>query len=588
MTIGGSVLVAGGIARPRSRRIGGSVRVAGELLSTGTGTRRRTVAVHQDGTPYTSGWMPDAVQASITWEPSQEERWQLRVPVDQASALLGAPNDTDDWGIAEPFREVQLWRGNRLLCWGPAISHRVSGDVLEVEGAGAGWYMNRKVGPGARPNLLDTDDTDPLGGWWLFNTGAGFTAGPLVAQATVEEASAPTTGWTGPTMRFTSTLAAGPTDDFIDPVAVRFVRINAAAYAHTVTFSAWRWFESFTRPNLRKSGLGLAILDTDWTNLYSDVRWAAWENLSEQRTATPERARVTLEVPASGVDLIVACIITVPRGITHLWRADLDWDGGLEFSGEDQADIAFKVADHCNGNTDSPYTFATKHPLWPDAGGTIGKSDVNVDTYCPRTGVNRDRRVLFPSNTTGKSALADLANLADGLEWGYAYTATTRTFTTQSPKMGTYRGTCPLRLTPAGATMGNVRWAVQGDQGRNVIHAITAGESRATGSATDTSDFADALTLDEVLTAPADIADDDLADWAEQRRQAVRRPVTVTCTIPADPYWTDRGLSAGDRVPVTVIRGDLRAVGVMRVQRLTLTALDRLELTLVPWPGGAT
>ena len=88
-------------------------------------------------------------------------------------------------------------------------------------------------------------------------------------------------------MRFTSTLADGPGDDFTDPVAVRFVRINAAAYAHTVTFSAWRWFEPFTRPNLRRSGLGLAILDTDWTDLYTDARWATWENLAEQRSATP-------------------------------------------------------------------------------------------------------------------------------------------------------------------------------------------------------------------------------------------------------------------------------------------------------------
>ena len=549
--------------------------------------RRRTVVTHQSGTPYARGWLPDAVQASITWEPSQEERWSLRVPLDQAHALLGVGNDTDDWGIEEPFREVQLWRGDQLLTWGPAISQRVAGDVLEVEGAGAGWYMNRKIGPGARPNLLEIDDTDPLDGWSLFTSNAGFTTGALAPDTNIDQSTAPTTGWPGATMRFTSTLADGPGDDFTDPVAVRFVRINAAAYAHTVTFSAWRWFESFTRPNLRRSGLGLAILDTDWTDLYTDARWATWENLAEQRSATPERARVTIEVPASGVDLIVACIITVPRGVTHLWRTDLDWDGGLEFSGEDQADIAFKVADHCNGNAASPYTFATDHPLAPWAGGSIGKSDVNITTSSPATGVLRDRRFLFPSNTTGKAALADLADLADGLEWGVAYTSTTRTFTTYSPKIGSYRGTCPLRLTAAGATMSDVRWAVQGDQGRNVVHAITAGDSRATGSASDTSDFADGLTLDEVITAPADIDDADLADWAEQRRQAVRRPVTISCRIPADPYWTDRGLRAGDRVPVTVIRGALRSVGVMRVQRLTLTADDQVELLLVPWPGGA-
>jgi hypothetical protein len=83
----------------------------------------------------------------------------------------------------------------------------------------------------------------------------------------------------------------------------------------------------------------------------------------------------------------------------------------------------------------------------------------------------------------------------------------------------------------------------------NAIHVLTAGESRATATAIDTSDFADGLTLDQVLTAPVDIADDDLATYAEQRRQRTRRPITLACKLPADPYWTDRGLEAGDRVP---------------------------------------
>ena len=589
MTIGGTVLVEGGLAHPRSRRIGGTVRVAGELLSRGSGTRRRTVVVHQDGTVHAEGWLADAVHGPITWEPSSEDRWSLRVPVDQARALLGYANDTDDWGVEEPFREVQLWRGNRLLSWGPTVGQRLAGDVVDVDGRGAGWYLGRKIGPGARPNLLAVDDADPLDGWTLFTTSLAFGTNPLSVSATIDEATAATSGWAGATMRFTSTLAAGPGDDFIDPVAVRFVRINAAAFAHTYTFSAWRWFESFTRPNLRRSGLGLAILDLDWSNLYTDARWVAWENLSEQRSTTPERARVTIEVPKSGVDLILACIITAPRGVTHYWRADLDSDVGLEFAGEDQADIAFKVADHVTGNAASPYTFAEKHPLYPWAGGSIGKSDVNVDTYCPRTGVRRDRRFLFPSNMTGKAALDTFRDLDDGVEWDVAYNAAagTRTFTTHHPHKGCYRGNCPFRLTAAGATVSAVAWTVEGDQGANAIHVLTAGESRATGTAIDTSDFADGLTLDQVLTAPVDVADDDLVDYAEQRRQRTRRPITLAAKLPADPYWTDRGLEAGDRVPVTVARGDLRVVGVMRIERLTLTADDQLEVLLSPWPGGA-
>ena len=587
MTIGGDVLVSGGLTRPRTRRIGGGFRLAGELLSSGVGSRRRTVVVDQAGTPVDNGWLADAVHGPITWEPSTPETWSITVPLSsKADAILGAPSATE-WGIEAPYREVQLWYGNRVLSWGPAVSPRVDGDQLVVAGAGAGWYLNRKIGPGARPNLLNVDDDNPLDGWWIFNTGPGFAIDPPAVGAEIEE-SGGIGQWSGPTMRVISTLAADPNDDLVDPVAVRFIRINAAAFAHTYTFSAWRQFQTWTRPNLRRSGLGLAILDTNWTNLYSDVRWAAWESLTEQRSDTAERAKVSIEVPASGVDLILACIVTAPRGNTFYWGFDLDCDVGLEFSDEDQADIAFKVADHCNGNQASPYTFATRHPLYPWAGADIAKSDVNVDTYCPRTGITRDRRFLFPNQTTGISALADFADLDDGLEWDHQYTSRQRTFTTHCPKLGRYRPNCPLRLTPAGSTITAAAWAMQGDQGANAIHVLTAGDSRTTATAIDTSDFADGLTLDQVLTAPVDIADIDLAAYADARRQRTRRPITLACKLPADPYWTDRGLCAGDRVPVTITRGALTIAGVMRVTRLTLTPDDQLELLLTPWPDGET
>lgn len=549
------------------------------------GTRRRTVVVDQAGTVVDNGWLAQAVHGPITWEPSTPENWSITVPLaSKADALLGAPSATD-FGIEEPFREVQLWRGNRLLTWGPAVSPRVDDDHLAVAGKGAGWYLGRKIGPGARPNLLEVDEQNPLDGWWIFNTGPGFAINPPdPGNAEIIE------GWYpgAPSMLVWSQLAADPNDDLVDPVAVRFIRINAAAFAHTYTFTAWRWFYSFDRPNLRRSGLGLAILDTDWTDLYADVRWAAWENLAEQRSDTAERARVSIEVPASGVDLILACIVTGPRAITHYYGFDLDCDVGLEFSGEDQADIAFKVADHCTGNTASPYTFATKHPLYPWAGADIGKSDVNIDTYCPRSGITRDRRWLFPNQTTGIAALADFADIPNGLEWGIAYTSTSRTFYVEHGGLGRYRANCPLRLTPAGATISAAAWAMQGDQAANAIHVLTAGESRNTATSIDTSDFADGLTLDQVLTAPVDVADHDLDDYAAARLAATRRPITLACKLPADPYWTDRGLAAGDRVPVTITHHALRVDDVFRVERLTLTADDQLELLLAPWPDGAT
>lgn len=595
MAFGGVVAVSGGFTAPVVRAVGGTVHVGGELLSKASGTRRRTVVVDQSGNVVDSGWLADADHGKVTWEPSQEDRWQLTVPLSgaKAAAILGDPTDGTDFGVEEPYREAILYRGTRALSWGPIVGQRQRGDVLEVDGYGAGWYLNRRVGPGNRPNLLDFEPTRPLDGWWRFCTGAGFTYGPMTADAKVEQSLAAGSGWSSATMRFTSTLAADPTDDLTDPVALRLVRINAAAFNHTVTFTAWRWFEDWDRPNLRKSGLGLAVLPVDWDDFYSDVRWAAYEQLSEQRSASPERARVSIEVPASGVDLVVACIVTAPRGVTHYWGFDLDWDGGVEFgAGEDQADIAYKVADHVTGNAESGYAYATQHPLMPYAGGAIGKSDVNIRPDAPRTGVERTRRFLFPSNTTGKNALADLALLDDGLEWsiGYVPEQGRRWFRTHYPKMGRYRGSCPLRLTPAGSTVSAVAWAYQGDQGANAVHVIAAGDARAMGNAIDTSDFADGLTLEQVLTAPADVAADRLTlnPYAEARLARTRRPVTLACKLPADPYWTDRGLTVGDRVPVTVVHGDLRVVGVMRIVRLTLTPDDQLELLLSPWPGGET
>ena len=590
--IDGTILVGGAVDPGAPVSIDGSIVLRGEVLTPATGTDRRIVLVDQAGEVLLDGFLDTAVMGEITWEPSRTTTWSATLPVgdDKLDSILGPASTGEVYGTFEPFVEAQLWRGDQLLTWGPVTSVQVSGSQVTLTGADCGFYLDRRIiGPGARPNLITYDETHPLTGWTRLVTANNFTYMTEWGLAYMAERTVPVDLKQRAVYMYANPGGEGTVNDLIQPMLVQTVRLNAAAFPHRVTLSAQCYVHTWVSPNIRKSGLGLAILPVGWSNLYRDAVKVQWSSIDENfphgTGAGPQRVSVSIDVGVAS-EYVVAAIITCPRGETYWWDVFLDWDGGLEFSGEPQETIAFKVADHITGNASSTYTFATHHPLYPYAGEDYGKSDLNIETDCPPSLITRSRRYLFTTQQTGSAALAEFANYDDGFEYSIEYTPTSRTFTTHTPKMGVYRPRCPLRSTDTGGNILSWSWSFEGSQAANQITVRAPGESMHVGIASDVATFANGTTLEQQMQAPVDTADESLTAMAARRLVQSKRPVSLDVTVSAD--LLARGLSVGDRVPVYITQGSFSLNDTMRVVRMTLTPDDRLKLKLAPWPNGNT
>lgn len=554
-------------------------------------SQRRTVVVDADGRPIPGGWLAGAVHGDITIALSAPRRGSFKIAAadPKTVAIYGHP-DPDDLGIEEPFREVQLWRGDRCLLYGPMITPNPHGEIIEVDCAGYTWPLTRRqIGPAARPNLLAIDPDNPLDRFDVAVAVDGFTTVAPWADADITQGVVPI-AWNKTGIKIHCDVGdATPVNDNTNPLAWASVRLNAAAYAHTVTLSALCWIETWIRPNARASGIGLAVMPIGWTDLFTDavdVRWSTIDdNFPHGSGGGPQRLSVSIDVGVEA-EYEVLLILTGPRGDTWLWDLDLDWDGGLEFSGEDQGDILFKLFDHGTGNTGSPFPFAYHHPLWPHAGEDYGHSNLHIDVISPPVGVPRSRRYLFGQSQTLVAAVGEFATLDDGAEWRENPPA--REVHVDHPRTGQFRGDCTLWALPAGSNIADWAWSFQGEQANDrVVIRSADSASRRWGTAIDAASFAGGLTLTEVLQASVDTPDDALDDQARLRLTNTRRPIAAACKAPAS--FLDRGLWVGDRVRVHWWNGStIRLNTVLRITRLTITGDDWLELVLEPWPNGET
>lgn len=159
--ITGTVEVSGGVTTTPDPRITGTIQVRGDIVVRSSGNDRRIVLVDNTGEVIPDGFLDTAVMGEITWEPSRTTTWSATVPLadDKVDAILGAQGASGDYGVGLGFIEAQLWRGDRLLTWGPITSVLAADGGLTVVGADCGFYFDRRIiGPGARPNLITWDD----------------------------------------------------------------------------------------------------------------------------------------------------------------------------------------------------------------------------------------------------------------------------------------------------------------------------------------------------------------------------------------------------------------------------------------------
>lgn len=128
------------------------------------GKKRRTVIVDDVGGTY--GELENASHGSITWELNKWQEAAFALPLADPKSVLV---------LEERIREVQLWRGDRLLSFGPMVRPATDKANLGVSVKGPAWHLSRRhVGKANRENRLTNGSFENGLAGWSFLRGAHF------------------------------------------------------------------------------------------------------------------------------------------------------------------------------------------------------------------------------------------------------------------------------------------------------------------------------------------------------------------------------------------------------------------------------
>lgn len=538
-----------------------------DLVDPPLGRRWRVLVTNVDGVVYAE--LENAVLSGIDYELNRAETWTFTLPQnDPKCAFL----------LDVPFREVQVWRGNRLLAWGPAVRTQIDNGFLTVACSGALWHLGRRhIGKADRYNwVVNGDFEQGLTGWDFFYNEVLVSYGAPHAQPhppaaaivnfptvtgslamRLENAVNGADAWVGQSFRFTvddANAPEGETWTMKGYVYVEDLDEGAAAFQ-----GRGLYLERFSTTELNPDPLVQAVLPGALLSLQHE-----FADLDEE---LPKNVWIRQEVefttpPKAGEPEEVAVRLYAPNGVVYWDAVSLTRIERLAFYGVDQSQIAEGIVQHLQ---DADYD----------------KSDVNIGTHCPPSGVRRTRVYVHSEHPNGLGALEEFNGLDTGFDFNVEYTATTRTFRTYYPQKGALRSGYAL---DAETNLASWNWTFDGEQASTSVIALGSGNGsdREEGFAIDTSTFEGGLTLEEVFPAAPEATIDSLDNLAAERLIIARNPVvlevkTVTQAAAVDPVGV---LAVGDLVPVTIQRNDLDIDDVYRIVRMTINPDHTLDLTL--------
>jgi hypothetical protein len=129
-----------------------------------TGTDYRLYVVDKTGSVF--GQVDDARLGSVTFELNGAGGLDFTL----------ATTDTDN-ALCQPGREVQLYRGDQLLFWGPIVRRQIGLDESSYQCSGLLWYFERRfMGKADRTNLLINGDFEAGEAGWTFEGGVTHAA----------------------------------------------------------------------------------------------------------------------------------------------------------------------------------------------------------------------------------------------------------------------------------------------------------------------------------------------------------------------------------------------------------------------------
>lgn len=478
-----------------------------------TGDDYRLYVVSTTGTVY--GQAENAQIRSVTFELNGTGGLDFTLPISDS-----------DTSLIQPGREVQLYRGNQLLFWGPIVRQQLSLNEASYQCAGLFWYFERRfMGRADRINQLTNGDFEQSETGWSFANGVGHSIDFVhkiegakslkLTGSAADHVQYAHQSWTHP-------VGGHPLGDFL-------------------TVAVWVWIPSADYLGGAADDIGLAaihyrgtaVIGTDSAEIGDDTTKNEWIELE-------------VGLPAVKEGDVVEVRLFPPHGTAYFDLANLTAMESLSFvpfppAPVEIVTIMHGIVDYAQSR--APYDFGH------------GKSDLNIGTAGAASGVLKPEGIAYQ--------FADHRNIGDALleyvrqgvvDFDFALTPTTRTFTTYAPRKGNHRPDLTLQLD---ATLADFSWSWDGEAGASSVVVLGPGDGpdRPEGGAQDTSPFG-GLTLEWVESAPDEVTIGELDDRAAARLAVGINPTVIEATtLPG--VGVIGQLQTGDTVPVVISHGPL-------------------------------
>ena len=495
-----------------------------------TGTDYLLKVVSKTGTVF--GEVENARVGSVAFELNGAGGLEFTLPISDP-----------DTALIQAGREVQLWRGNQLLFWGPIVRQQIGLNEASYQCAGLLWYFERRyMGRADRTNLLTNGDFENSETGWSFEGGVIHS---VDLTRKVEGAKS---------LRLT-----GATADHVQYAKQTYTHTQQwHPYGDFVTVAAWVYVPSADYVGGAADDVGLVaihyrgseVIGTDSDSIDDDTVKDQW---------------IPLEVGVGAVkeDDTVEVRLFPPHGVANYDLVTATLMESLSFwPGSDVANIVFGISDYAQSRI-----FFLNH----------GKSDLNIDRGGATTGIVKDVTYQFAEHRNIADTMLEYVRAGD-IDFDFALTPTTRTLTVHHPRKGHHRSDLTLQLD---TTVADFSWSWDGEAGASSVVVLGPGDGpdRPEGGAADTSAFG-GLTLEWVESAPDDVTVGGLDDRAAERlRVGVNPTVIEATTLPGVGYIGQ--LQTGDTVPVVISQGPLAINATYRAVAVTINPhTDQATVTL--------
>lgn len=580
VAVGGGFLTATGAVG-----ITGQGVVIGEGVLVGAGAQLDNANMQRlIGSGHLSGYPspPPLVQPSFVGDTPREPYWAALTAIDgiqhayldqaQIASVrwelngdgfcdFGIPTlDLKNTVVKIPGREVQVYRGNQMIWGGPIWRRRADQNETRYQAEGVGSYFkHRNVGRADRINYVPFNPSfeEGINGWALnYGFYSVVQAPPLV---TVRSG----TGLNPPPVsgdRYIKLEGTAPDhDSFIAQSFLWTVPVATSPEGDTFTLTAWCFVPgvNFAAPAFEGRGLFLerrstTVPDPDPNLAALGIKKLLQYTFIPLDADTPKDVWIRMEIamtvpPTAGSTEDINFRLYPPHGVAYWDEVTLTLNERLAFYGQDQALIFKGLVEHA------------QDPVYD-------KSDLNIGTNCPLTGVTRTREFFFANHQEVRELVDEFPTLNNGFDYSVEVTPTTRMATTYFPMKGERKPQFTLEL---GRNIASLSIEQDGTQTANSIIVLGEGDGsdREEGTAIDKLAL-EGVILEKVYNARpgSDIKTlDDQAKLGLDRFKQLITVVTVT-TYEGGGNFIGK-LVVGDIVPVVVKYGwidfeaDYRIVG---------------------------